>query len=412
MVCKGWTCGVVLAHALTAQSALRPHLPAPTGPFAVGRVSLLLKDESRIEPLDPHLGARRMMVDVWYPADSAGAKLSPPAAYLDVKAFENAIGSEGLRKQLGSAYGVIKTGEVTTHATAGAPFASSLRRSPLLIFSPGGGMIRELYTAQLEDLASHGYVVAAITHTYDGFATIFPDGSPILYDSKRWPRQPSVEGEANLNQLEWHTDDIRFVIDELSHSPSSAPFAERLDLSRIGAFGHSFGGIAAAHACQKDQRIKACLNEDGAVAWQPYFLDARGWGMDQPFMLIERSPRAEPPSDQELAEMKLTRERVNDLLKRLMSRRERALRATGGGTYRVVLQRDGTTHMDFSDLGVLGAGRPEERETKERVLEVVESYVRAFFDRYLKGEKSSFLETKSADRLVDYVEIRNQRYPE
>jgi pimeloyl-ACP methyl ester carboxylesterase len=344
------------------------------------------------------------MVDVWYPAESVGARLSPRAAYLDVKPIEEVIGPEGLKKQLGSAYEVIKAGDVITHAVAGAPFAGSLRRSPLLIFSPGGGMIRELYTAQLEDLASHGYVVSAITHTYDGFLAIFPDGSSVAYDNRRWPSQPSLEGEANLNQLEWHADDIRFVLDELSHAPSSVPFAGRLDLSRVGAFGHSFGGIVAAHACQKDERIKACLNQDGAVAKQPYLLDARGWGMDQAFMLIERAPRTEPPSDQELAEMNLTRDRANALLDRLNSRRDRELHATAKGTYLVVLQSNGTSHMDFSDLGVLGARTPAEQETKQRVLAVVNGYTRAFFDRYLKEAKSSFLETKSGDSLVETVQ--------
>jgi len=364
----------------------------------------MCEDKSRIEPLDPNLGPRRIMIDVWYPAEPGAAKLPTTAAYLDVKAIESVIGPEGLRKQLGSAYDVVRAGSVTTHATVRAPFADSLRSSPLLIFSPGGGMIRELYTAQLEDLASHGYVVAAITHTYDGFLTIFPDGSSVAYDNKRWPRPPSVEGEANLNQMEWHADDIRFVLDWLSHAPSDAPFAGRLDLARIGAFGHSFGGIAAAHACQKDQRIKACLNEDGAVANQPYFLDVRGWGMDQPFMLIERASRTEPPSEQELAAMKLTRERVNEIRKRLDSRRDGALRATGKRTYRVVLQRNGTSHMDFSDLTVLGAGIPVEQEKGERVLVVVRSYTRAFFDRCLRGAKSSYLETKSSDGLVETVQ--------
>src|SRR5262249_13394108 len=132
-----------------------------------------------------------------------------------------------------------------------------------------------------------------------------------------------------------------------------------------------FGGIVAAHACQKDQRIKACLNEDGAIAKQPYFLDARGWGMNQPFMLIERAPHTEPPSDQELAKMKLSRERVNELLKRLDSRRDRVLHATGKGTYRVVLQSSDTSHMDFSDVGILGARTAAEREKKERVLAIV-----------------------------------------
>ena len=120
-----------------------------------------------------------------------------------------------------------------------------------------------------------------------------------------------MEGEANLNQLEWHADDITFVMDELSRTNPSAPFSGHLDLSRVGAFGHSFGGIAAARACQKDPRFKACLNEDGSIARQPYLLDTRGWGMDQAFMLIERLPRTDPPSEQELAEMNLTRERVD-----------------------------------------------------------------------------------------------------
>jgi hypothetical protein len=77
-------------------------------------------------------------------------------------------------------------------------------------------MVRKLYAAQLEDLASHGYVVAAISHSYDAFVVIFPNGTGIVSDSKRWPAQPSFEGKANLNQLDWHTDDIRFVLDQLS----------------------------------------------------------------------------------------------------------------------------------------------------------------------------------------------------
>ena len=73
----------------------------------------------------------------------------------------------------------------------------------------------------------------------------------------------------------------------LAGSPG-LPFAGHLDLSRVGAFGHSFGGMAAAHACELDRRFEACLNEDGLVTKRPFYLDARGWGMDQAFMLILR----------------------------------------------------------------------------------------------------------------------------
>jgi pimeloyl-ACP methyl ester carboxylesterase len=322
------------------------------------------------------------------------------AEYLNVREIEAVIGADGLKKQLGAAYEAVKAGGTLTHAMVGAPFSAALRRTPVLVFSPGGGMIRQLYTSQLEDLASHGYVVAALTHAYDGFIAVFPDGSHVPYDGRRWPQTPSVEGAANLNQLEWHADDIRAVLDELIRAPTSMPFAGRLDLTRIGTFGHSFGGLAAAHACQKDPRFKACLNQDGAVAFQPYLLDASGWGMDQAFMLIERSPRTEPPTDQELAAMKLTRARAAELRKRLDSRRDREFRATGRGAVRVAL----TSHMDFSDLQILGASNRTEREMRERVLSVVKSYTRAFFDLHLKGLKSTLLDGKRRDQIVDAVE--------
>jgi hypothetical protein len=181
---------VVAAAGMATCAAAQPAnggiggLPAPTGRFGIGRVTLLCTDSSRLEPLAPNRDPRELMVDVWYPADPGnGAR----AVYLDVTAFEQALGVEGLQKQLGGAYDPVKTGVARTHAVLGAPFARSLGRSPVLIFSPGGGMVRELYAAQIEDLASHGCVVAAITHTYDGFVTVFPNGSHVVYADNRWP---------------------------------------------------------------------------------------------------------------------------------------------------------------------------------------------------------------------------------
>lgn len=148
-------------------------LPPPSGPLGVGRVTVVWTDQSRIEPLAPNHESRELMVNIWYPADSAAGAV---AEYLDAVAFERALGVAGFRKQFGGAYDVIKSGVVRTHALVGAPRSRSAKRSPVLIFSPGGGMVREVYAAQLEDLASHGYIVAAISHTYDAMVTVFPDG--------------------------------------------------------------------------------------------------------------------------------------------------------------------------------------------------------------------------------------------
>lgn len=404
---------VCLVISTTVRAAAQPtagnpgRLPEPTGTLAVGRVTLLFEDASRIEPLDPKANVRRIMADVWYPAERSSKKEIASAEYLDVAGFERALGADALRKEFRAAYNAIKMG-VGTHALKGAPFASSLRRAPLLIFSSGGGMIRELYASQMEELASHGYIVAAITHSYDGFLSVFPDGSYIAHDAKRWPQIPSFEGEANLNQLDWHTGDILAVLQQLSRlndgSSSPLPFAGHIDLERVGAFGHSFGGVAAAHACQKDQRLKACLNQDGSMGMKPFYLDVRGWGMNQAFMLIERPPNREPLSDADLAEMKVTRERATDIITRLNANRDNILRSTGMGSYRVLLQRKLTTHMDFSDLPLLSAGNSTERQRCSDVLRVAGGYTRAFFDQYLRGTKAPILEQNATDRLIEAVE--------
>ena len=283
------------------------------------------------------------------------------------------------------------------------------KKSPVLIFSPGGGMPREVYAAQFEDLASHGYVVAAISHPYDAIVTIFPDGRQIGYSDKRWPVTPSVEGEANLNQLEWHANDIRFVLDELTRANltngSVLPFAGHLDLSRVGAFGHSFGGMAAAHACQLDRRFKACLNEDGVVAKRPLFLDAHGWAMDQAFMLILHDPPTRPLTDEQVAQTKMPRQDIEALVKRLVADQEAALRNTGRGSHRVRLRSEKVSHMDFSDLPLLGAHDRSEAERRAAILATVRSYVLAFFDQYLRGLNSELLiETAPTNEFVDTIE--------
>jgi Platelet-activating factor acetylhydrolase, isoform II len=289
-----------------------------------------------------------------------------------------------------------------------------VNRAPVLIFSHGGGEARETYTAQLEDLASHGYAVAAITNTHEAALAIFPDGRQILLTPKRWPRPTvsTIEGlppseEANPDRLNWWADDIRFVLNELTRlngiRSSTAPFAGRLDLAHVGAFGHSAGGQAAAHACQIDRRLRACLNQDGLSAFAPYYLDEHGWGMDQPFMLIERSPETDPPSDEELGAMKMTRAQVEKILVKLKERHDATLRSTGKTSYWVVLRNKTTAHADFTDLPLLQARDTAEARTRARLLDVIRNCNRGFFDHNLKGMKATLLDQNAASEFVETV---------
>lgn len=387
-------------------------LPRPTGPLGVGRLTVHWVDRSRVEPLDPERRARELMVDVWYPADSG----TDPAEYFDVSVFDDPRVSERLRGYFRQAYDAIKAGLVRTHATERAPFARSVRRSPVLIFSHGGGEIRETYTVQMEDLASHGYVVAAVTHTYDAALASFPDGRRVTFAPQRWApfMETLLEGTpafrgANPEQWQWWAEDIRFVLNELSRNnragSSLLPFAGRLDLARVGVFGHSAGGFAAATACQLEKRIKACLNQDGLSGRAPYHLDAKGWGMDQAFMLIVRAsigPRV--PPDDELAAMKLTRGQALELAARMDARQDATLRNTGKGSYRITLQSQGTTHADFGDLPFLQSRDIVEADTHARILNIIRRHTRAFFDKTLRGRTTPLLDDKLETEFVEEVE--------
>src|SRR5262249_9173890 len=107
--------------------------------------------------------------------------------------------------------------------------------------SHGGGELRETYTAQLEDLASHGYAVAAITHTYDSALAIFPDGRHVVLAPKRWPpaTTSTIEGlplseEANPERLQWWADDIRFVLAKNLRAPAKQGNNRRRFVAAVG----------------------------------------------------------------------------------------------------------------------------------------------------------------------------------
>jgi hypothetical protein len=88
--------------------------------------------------------------------------------------------------------------------------------------------------SQLEDLVSHGYVVAGLEHSVDAL--------------------DSFGARAAL----WAQDIVVAKQEVLSSS-----LREIIDGHRIGAFGHSLGGRAAAGACLLDSTFLACLNQDG-----------------------------------------------------------------------------------------------------------------------------------------------------
>jgi hypothetical protein len=157
-------------------------LPVPSGSFEIGRIGYDWTDQSRPEVLSEQPPAHReLMVYVWYPAAPPDSRsfLSP---YLPgATAIDKSPQADGAK---GSSTPLLVSGKIRTHTFENATIASGPSRFPLLVFSQGGGMPSFFYTSQIEELVSHGYIVASIEHTYENGAVVFPDGRVVTNSLK------------------------------------------------------------------------------------------------------------------------------------------------------------------------------------------------------------------------------------
>ncbi|HEY4312243.1 MAG TPA: hypothetical protein VGN12_22535 [Pirellulales bacterium] len=240
-------------------------LPKPTGRYSVGRASYALIDRSRKEIFTADDDdVREFVVIVHYPAQVAADAVSSPYAE---ERLATAI-AEAYHKPASYAQ------RLRCHAVENAAPLLSTAGFPVVIFSPGFQTHPLFYTATLEDLASQGFVVVSICHTYSTGVTVFPDGRTVRANDagtqfERDKRDPAISPRT----IQDHRDaigevwiaDVRFVADWLATLNSNdGRLQGSLRLDRLGAFGHSFGGAAAAATVARDERFRAGMNLDGS----------------------------------------------------------------------------------------------------------------------------------------------------
>lgn len=407
-VCFAYAFVFVLAS--MSYKVFSERLPPPSGNFTIGHHRFEWTDSSRREKLASDSSLRRIVVEVWYPSENTNGVFVP---YLDTVAVNRAFGDKGLQSFVGlQGAALIEGGAVQTYARKNLPFAQQLLTAPVIFFSHGMGMINQLYSTQIQDLASHGYVVVAVSHPHDAWVVSFADGTQIPFETKTRSAAGKTEEQRiayeNERLEEWAAD-ILFALDQLIILNNSKvdiiPFARRLNFDKVGALGHSSGGRAAARACQLDRRIKSCANQDGVAMMQPFYLGLDGLGMEQPFLLFERVSN-HIPDEADAASIGMSLQELNALVKRLREDKQAALDATGG-SYHVLLHFDSSSHMSFSDLPLLQAKTDEETAAARRVLQVTCRYTREFFDETLHKVNSTLYDGTERLNHIDLV----QKYP-
>jgi dienelactone hydrolase len=339
-----------------------PSLPAPTGPHPVGTTSVHLTDTTRPDPWAAGVNARELMVSLWYPAVPAGGRR---ARYMTPAESELQLTSRGI-----TAVPPDTLSTTRTNAVSDATPARPARALPLVVLSPGFTNSRSALTAMAEDLASHGYVVAGIDHTYESHATAFPDGRVTTALAREAPRRGSGFWE---KVAAGRAADASFVLNKLTGAHPAWPGAGLIDPSAIGMAGHSAGGAAAIAAMLADSRIRAGIDMDGATA-----APIPGHGLPRPFLFLGKQANYTPGSGGAVT----TWERDWTLL-------------TGWKRWLLVA---GAVHASFTDLALLadqlgidlGAGL-----SGARSLDITRAYVRAFFDQHLRGEPQALLDQPS-----------------
>jgi dienelactone hydrolase len=339
-----------------------PYLPEPTGPHPVGTTSRWLTDTSRPDPWVAEEPARELMISLWYPAARAGGRRAP---YMTPAESELQVTSRGIT---GVPAGLLST--TRTNAVSDAAPAGAERSLPLIVLSPGFTNSRSALTGLAEDLASHGYVVAGIDHTYESYGTAFPDGR-VTTGLARTTRRPGSGFWEKV--VAGRAADVSFVIGELTGADPAGPGAGLIDPSRIAMAGHSIGGASAIAALLADSRIQAGIDMDGAT-----HAPIPRAGLSRPFLFLGKQANYTPGGDGAVTTWERDWPRL-----------------TGWKRWLLVA---GAVHASFTDLGLLAGQAGIDLDAGlagARSLDITRAYVRAFFDQHLRGQPQPLLEQPS-----------------
>lgn len=351
------TASLVAAPAPAAAAAPgTPYLPKPTGPHRVGTTSLHLTDTSRPDPWVPAAKTRELMVSLWYPTAARAGRRAP---YVTPKESELLLKGSGIKELENIPPKALS--RTRTNALTDAEPSGRRRSLPLVVLSPGFTWPRSSLTGLAEDLASRGYVVAGIDHTYENFATTFPDGRVATCAACAHVN----DGDFGQRVIRSRAVDIPFVLDQLTGPRPKWKGSALINPARIAMAGQSIGGAAAPETMLKDVRVRAGVNLDGSM-----FLPIPESGLARPFMLM-----GAPSGDS-------TWKRDWEHL-------------TGWKRWLVV---KGALHPSFTDYDMLlqqlgadlGGGLKETRS-----MDITRTYVAAFFDLHLRGKPQPLLNKPS-----------------
>ncbi|WP_180270832.1 alpha/beta hydrolase family protein [Sporanaerobium hydrogeniformans] len=313
----------------------------PTGNYGTKTVTYTWTDKIRDETFTPEKDNRKITVQFWYPTK-------------DKQSNQKAEG-----------------------------------KFPLIIFSHGAFGIRASNTSTYQELASHGYVVCSIDHTYHALFTKQTDGKVIPCDQGFMKEVNDLmvvkQGEMdqakyNITQdwLNLRTADMTFCLNEIKtfvRDSNNEEVFSMIAIDKIGLMGHSLGGATAAAVARQVEGIKAVAVIDGTMLGEEIGIKN---GVEQ----VTNAPYPVPilnfyngASYEKIKEIKA----IYPNTVAAVSQKE---------SYQIVIPNAG--HMNFTDLALispvlakmLGTGTV----SASACMKEVNDEILLFFDAYLKDQ--------------------------
>lgn len=367
-------------------------LPEPRGAYAVGTDTVYV-DTNRDEPItaDPN-DTRKLVLKIWYPTDSIAADAKRDT-YVDPVSRAGFATKYGLPASALNYLDYVKTYAYPKVAVAQGSF-------PVLLFSHGYGSKATGYYALLSEVASQGYIVINMNHTYESLGTAFPNGEAAYFDyayqqqiaadqmQTIMPIQEAFKGKLDFEQRHlivrdaiqdyfendiqnrWVTD-MQDILDLLPEWNTEGFLKGSMRLDQIGVFGHSVGGGAAGKLALVDDRIKAAANLDG-IQW--------GTKIDTVFQKTFLYLSADWPTEHEDINSHVYRKKSTDYF------------------YEAKILNTG--HPNFMDIpfmipvpSLAGSGSID----PELGMEITTKLVTAFFDRHLRHKEGVDIEALKAE---------------
>lgn len=341
-ICK---CLVISLAMMPAVLLPQSYEVKPDGQYGVKSKIFTWTDESREETFTEEPDYRKITVEFWYPTENV----------------KSTVSAEG--------------------------------KFPLVVFSHGANGVRESNLSTYYKLASHGYVVCSIDHTYHSFFTEQEDGKKILIDPEYLNETLTVSQKEDSPEKfdmtqgwqKLRVEDMKFCLEQIrsfvnEDSNDKDEVFDRIDINHIGLMGHSLGGSTAAGVARIDKDINAVVVIDGTMLGEETGIDEHN------IITVTDEPFPTPILNFDNGDAYRGIQKLNQPYP------NKVALASQENSYEIAILNAG--HMNYCDLAMLcpllaknvgGTGTVKSKEC----MEFVNENILQFFDVYLKGTSNT-----------------------